>query len=100
MAPLRLKHCRGYDRELCFGTDRNLLNTSPSTRFMSPEAGVERLFRDAVLHLAVQADFARPIVNSGRLSKPCIYPLDAPDADLPKGVEPDAVAPDAPLQHG
>ncbi|WP_426035643.1 FAD-dependent oxidoreductase [Cypionkella sp. TWP1-2-1b2] len=91
---------QGYDRERCYGADENLLNSSRSTRFMSPEAGVERLFRDAVLHLAARADFARPMVNSGRLSKPCIYPLDAPDADLPEDARPGAVAPDAPLEHG
>ncbi len=90
----------GYDRERCFGADENLLNSSRSTRFMSPEDGIERLFRDAVLHLAGHVDFARPMVNSGRLSKPCIYPLDAPDADLPTGARPGAVAPDAPLESG
>lgn len=86
-----------YDRERCFGADENLLNSSRSTRFMSPEDGVERLFRDAVLHLAGRADFARPMVNSGRLSRPCVYPLTAPDADLPSGARPGAVAPDASL---
>ena len=90
----------GYDRERVFGADENLLNSSRSTRFMSPEAGVERLFRDAVLHLASRADFARPMVNSGRLSRPCVYPLNAPDADLPKPARPGAVAPDAPIDGG
>jgi 3-(3-hydroxy-phenyl)propionate hydroxylase len=91
---------RGYDRERIYGADENLLNSSRSTRFMSPENGVERLFRDAVLHLASRADFARPMVNSGRLSRPCTYPLTAPDADLPAGARPGAVAPDAPLGEG
>ncbi len=90
----------GYDRERVFGADENLLNSSRSTRFMSPEDGVERLFRDAVLHLASRVDFARPMVNSGRLSRPCVYPLIAPDADLPKGARPGAVAPDAPVAEG
>lgn len=89
-----------YDSERCFGADENILNSSRSTRFMSPEAGVERLFRDAVLYLAAHANFARPMVNSGRLSKPCIYPLNAPDADLPAQSRPGAVAPDAPLEMG
>ena len=90
----------GYDQERVFGADENLLNSSRSTRFMSPENGVERLFRDAVLHLASRADFARPMVNSGRLSRPCTYPLTAPDADLPLGARPGSVAPDAPLGDG
>jgi 3-(3-hydroxy-phenyl)propionate hydroxylase len=69
---------------------------------MSPETGVERLFRDAVLDLAGRADFARPMVNSGRLSRPCTYPMpDAPDvAGLPAAARPGAVAPDAPLGNG
>ena len=90
----------GYDRERVFGADENLLNSSRSTRFMSPEPGVERLFRDAVLHLASRADFARPMVNSGRLSRPCTYPLTGPDADLSPQARPGAVAPDAPLAGG
>ena len=40
------------------------------------------------------------MVNSGRLSRPCVYPLIAPDADLPKGARPGAVAPDAPIEAG
>lgn len=92
---------QAYDRERVYGADENLLNSSRSTRFMSPAAGVERLFRDAVLHLAGRADFARPMVNSGRLSKPCIYPLNAPDdAALPIGACPGSVAPDAPQGEG
>ena len=90
----------GYDHERIYGADENLMNSSRSTRFMSPEDGVERLFRDAVLHLASRADFARPMVNSGRLSRPCTYPLTAPDADLPASARPGAVAPDAPLGEG
>lgn len=90
----------GYDRERVFGADENLLNSSRSTRFMSPEPGVERLFRDAVLHLAGRVEFARPMVNSGRLSRPCTYPLIAPNADLPKTARPGSVAPDAPLEDG
>ena len=90
-----------YDRERCFGADENLLNSSRSTRFMSPAPGVERLFRDAVLELSGRADFARPMVNSGRLSRPCVYPLDAPDdAALPFAARPGAVAPDTPLGSG
>jgi len=95
------KTLAAYDRERCFGADENLMNSSRSTRFMSPADGVERLFRDAVLHLAGRADFARPMVNSGRLSVPCVYPLDAPDdARLPGASRPGAVAPDAPLGDG
>ena len=90
-----------YDRERQFGADENLLNSSRTTRFMSPAAGAERLFRDAVLALAGKAGFARPLVNSGRLSRPCVYPLAGPDDPaLPVEARPGAVAPDAPLGNG
>jgi 3-(3-hydroxy-phenyl)propionate hydroxylase len=91
-----------YDAERTHGSDENILNSSRSTRFMSPAEGAERLFRDAVLALAARADFARPMVNSGRLSVPCVYPLTgAPDvAGLPEAARPGAVAPDAPVPEG
>lgn len=90
-----------YDRERQFGADENLLNSSRTTRFMSPASGAERLFRDAVLALAGKAPFARPLVNSGRLSRPCVYPLaGADDPALPPDARPGAVAPDAPLADG
>ena len=91
-----------YDRERRFAAAENLSNSSRSTRFMTPAEGAERLFRDSVLALAEQADFARPMVNSGRLSRPCTYPLEgAPDDQpLPDASRPGAVAPDAPLDAG
>ena len=90
-----------YDRERQHGADENLLNSSRTTRFMSPATGAERLFRDAVLGLAGKAAFARPLVNSGRLSRPCAYPLAGPDDPaLPFEARPGAVAPDAPLPDG
>ncbi len=90
-----------YDQERCFGADENLLNSSRATRFMSPSEGAERLFRDAVLALAGKAAFARPMVNSGRLSRPCAYPLTgADDPALPMSARPGMVAPDAPLAQG
>ncbi len=68
---------------------------------MSPAPGAELLFRDAVLDLAASAAFARPLVNSGRLSRPCTYPLAAPDdPGLPAASRPGSVAPDAPIPQG
>lgn len=90
-----------YDRERQHGADENLMNSSRTTRFMSPAPGAERLFRDAVLALAGKAAFARPLVNSGRLSRPCVYPLAGPDDPaLPRESRPGSVAPDAPLEGG
>jgi 3-(3-hydroxy-phenyl)propionate hydroxylase len=89
-----------YDRERTYAADENLMNSSRATRFMSPEPGAERLFRDATLALAGRADFAKPMVNSGRLSRPCTYPLPDAAPDLPPQARPGAVAPDAPLGNG
>ena len=87
-----------YDRERTFGADENILNSSRTTRFMTPADGIERLFRDQVLRLAGQVPFARTLVNSGRLSVPCTYPsTGADDPALPPGARPGSVAPDAPL---
>lgn len=90
-----------YDRERTHGADENILNSSRTTRFMTPAPGIERLLRDSVLHLAAHAPFARALVNSGRLSVPCVYPSDGPDvASMPRTARPGAVAPDAPLDEG
>ncbi|MDJ0858439.1 MAG: FAD-dependent oxidoreductase [Dinoroseobacter sp.] len=87
-----------YDRERVYGADENIATSARSTKFMTPADGIERTFRDQVLNLADKAEFARSWVNSGRLSKPCTYPLDAPDnRRLPPSARPGTVAPDAPL---
>jgi len=87
-----------YDAERIHGADENLLNSTRSTKFMTPADGSERLFRDQVLALAAKTPFARGWVNSGRLSVPCVYPSAGPDAPgLPDVSRPGSVAPDAPL---
>lgn len=76
-----------YDAERIHGAAENILNSSRSTDFITPKSETSRIFRDAVLDLAERHDFARPFVNSGRLSLPCTYdgsPLNTPDA-LPGG---------------
>jgi len=60
-----------YDRERVHGADENILNSSRTTAFMTPKTAVERQLRDGVLALAADFPFARGLVNSGRLSKPC-----------------------------
>lgn len=62
-----------YDEERVFGADENILNSTRSTDFISPKSKVSHIFRNAVLELAEHHAFARPIVNSGRLSIPCTY---------------------------
>jgi len=94
-----------YDAERIHGADENILNSTRSTDFITPKSEVSRLFRDAVLHLAEKHDFARPFVNSGRLSVPCTYdgsPLNTPDAlsGGPARTRPGSPCPDAPLDGG
>ncbi|MDO5658636.1 MAG: FAD-dependent oxidoreductase [Paracoccus sp. (in: a-proteobacteria)] len=91
-----------YDAERVHGADENILNSSRSTDFITPKSETSRIFRDAVLDLAEHHAFTRPMVNSGRLSVPCIYDgsaLNGPDA-LPGGparTRPGAPCPDAPV---
>ena len=62
-----------YDEERAFAADDNLLNSTRSTDFITPKNRASRYFRDAVLELSKKYDFARPLVNSGRLSTPTPY---------------------------
>ncbi len=93
-----------YSDERVYGADENILNSSRSTDFITPKSDTSRIFRDAVLDMAEQHDFARPLVNSGRLSVPCTYDgstLNGPDAPgLPKRSRPGAPATDAPTTGG
>ncbi|WP_417771336.1 FAD-dependent oxidoreductase [Stappia sp.] len=93
-----------YDEERIFAADENILNSSRSTDFITPKSHASRVFRDAVLELSEHHAFARPLVNSGRLSLPAIYdgsPLNGPDAaGMPARSRPGAPASDAPLAEG
>ncbi len=101
-APLSLLDT--YDQERIYGADENILNSSRATDFITPKSHVSRVFRDAVLNLAEKADFARPLVNSGRLSVPCTYDessLNGPNhQDMPARTRPGSPASDAPLKGG
>jgi len=94
-----------YDVERRHGADENILNSTRSTDFITPKSKISHTFRNAVLDLAEHHAFARPLVNSGRLSVPCTYdglPLNTPDA-LPGGparTRPGSPCPDAPLGDG
>ncbi len=102
LAPDRLLDSYATERE--FGADENILNASRATDFMTPKSRVSQVFRNAVLTLAKDHAFARPLVNSGRLSVPCTYDGFAhfgPDGlDGPKGSRPGATCPDAPVTDG
>ncbi len=89
-----------YDLERIQAADENIGHSTRSTDFMSPHSSAERRLRDAVLALAPKAEFARRMVNSGRLSLPAVYnsPLSTPD-EMPFAgtAKLGAPLPDAPL---
>ncbi len=62
-----------YSEERVFAADDNLMNSTRSTDFISPKSPISTAFRDATLDLASDYEFARPLVNSGRLSTPTAY---------------------------
>jgi 3-(3-hydroxy-phenyl)propionate hydroxylase len=91
-----------YDVERIQAADENIGHSTRSTDFMSPHSAAERRLRDAVLSLAEHAEFARRMVNSGRLSLPAVYdtPLSTPDAAPFAGTARlGAPLPDAPLRR-
>ena len=93
-----------YSDERVYGADENILNSTRSTDFITPKSDMSRILRDAVLDLAQEYEFARPLVNSGRLSVPCTYDgstLNGPDSeDLPLLTRPGSSVPDAPIGGG
>ncbi|SMO85965.1 FAD-dependent oxidoreductase [Ruegeria faecimaris] len=90
-----------YSHERVQAADENIACSSRSTDFITPKSQMSRLLRDAVLDLGEHYEFARPLVNSGRLSTPCTYAgssLNSADAlNGPDITRPGAACPDAPL---
>src|SRR5690606_28622519 len=97
-APSALLDTYCEERELA--ADENILNSTRSTDFITPESEMSLVFGNTVLRLVKHHDFARRLVDSGRLSLPTVYTqsrLNTRDEDafspsLPVG----AVAPDGP----
>jgi 3-(3-hydroxy-phenyl)propionate hydroxylase len=94
-----------YGTEREHGADENILNSSRATDFMTPKSELSKTFRNAVLELAAKHAFARPLVNSGRLSVPCNYAgfaLFGEDmlAEGPEASRPGMTCPDAPHDEG
>jgi 3-(3-hydroxy-phenyl)propionate hydroxylase len=91
-----------YNSERLYGADENVLNSTRSTDFITPKSEISKIFRNAVLNLSEKHAFARPLVNSGRLSVPCVYDggeLNSVDALAggPDRTRPGAPCPDAPI---
>jgi 3-(3-hydroxy-phenyl)propionate hydroxylase len=101
-APERLLDTYASERE--FAADENIRNSTRSTDFITPKSAVSRVFRDATLKLARDCEFARRLVNSGRLSVPAVLtdsPLNTPDRAgdaFACAMRPGAVAADAPVR--
>jgi 3-(3-hydroxy-phenyl)propionate hydroxylase len=93
-----------YAREREYAADENILNSTRSTDFITPKSPISRVFRDAVLSLARHYDFARRLVNSGRLSVPAVLresTLNTPDRDcFEGGLVPGTACVDAPVLRG
>jgi 3-(3-hydroxy-phenyl)propionate hydroxylase len=98
-APESLLNSYASERERA--ADENIMNSTRATDFITPKSEMSKIFRNAVLDLAEHLPFARPLVNSGRLSLPCIYEdssLNGPDADeLPRRTRPGSPMADVPL---
>ncbi|MEK6217152.1 MAG: FAD-dependent oxidoreductase, partial [Boseongicola sp.] len=93
-----------YSQERVHGADENILNSTRATDFLTPKSEISEVFRNAVLQLARDYEFARPFVNSGRLSVPCTYDglsLNGPDAlGGPGRTRVGSPCVDAPLANG
>ncbi len=94
-----------YSEERVRAAEENVLNSTRSTDFITPKSRMSHVFRNAVLDLAEHHAFARPLVNSGRLSLPCTYDdgsLNGPDALTggPARTRVGSPCPDAPLREG
>jgi 3-(3-hydroxy-phenyl)propionate hydroxylase len=93
-----------YHEERKHGAEENILNSSRTTDFMTPKTAIAKLFRESVLDLVEHTDAMRPLVNSGRLSMPCVYDgssLNGADDDrMPIRTRVGATLVDAPVQGG
>ncbi|PID65660.1 MAG: FAD-dependent oxidoreductase [Gammaproteobacteria bacterium] len=98
LAPPSLLDSYAFERQ--FAADENISHSTRATDFITPKSRASRIMRDAVLSLAREQAFARPLVNSGRLSTATSYvdsPLSTPDTAVfnAPNAAPGAFAPDA-----
>ncbi len=62
-----------YNSERIQAAEENIGHSTRSTDFIAPHSPAERVLRNAVLDLAPTCEFARRMVNSGRLSIATVY---------------------------
>jgi 3-(3-hydroxy-phenyl)propionate hydroxylase len=92
-----------YDIERIAAADDNIGHSTRSTDFIAPHSRHEQRLRKAALRLARKHDFAKRMVNAGRLSTPTAYdtPLSTPDAEVWRGgPKPGTSMLDSPLLDG
>jgi 3-(3-hydroxy-phenyl)propionate hydroxylase len=90
-----------YHDEAIVTANENILSSSRTSDFITPKSAISKVFRDAVLELAHDYPFARPFVNSGRLSTPSSYPdsplNDRQSDEFAGGLPPGSPCIDAPV---
>jgi 3-(3-hydroxy-phenyl)propionate hydroxylase len=64
---------QSYDCERSEAAAENIRHSTRATDFLAPHSAAEKQLRNGALALAKHADFARRMVNSGRLSTPTAY---------------------------
>jgi len=93
-----------YHEERAYAADDNIGHSTRATDFITPKSRSSTRLRNAVLELARTEEFARPLVNSGRLSSPTPYlqsSLNTADAEKFEGkMLPGTNCADAPIQVG
>jgi 3-(3-hydroxy-phenyl)propionate hydroxylase len=93
-----------YETERHFAARENVEVASRSALFIAPETAGQRLVRDAFLALARKHEWARPMVNVGRLSVASVYahsPLNAERGAFACALaQPGAAAPDGRYREG
>jgi 3-(3-hydroxy-phenyl)propionate hydroxylase len=81
-APARLLDT--YTAERLPAARENLQVTSRTARFLAPQSPAERTLRNAAIGLAREHAFARPLVNTGRMSVANRYPASGAIAGGPR----------------
>jgi 3-(3-hydroxy-phenyl)propionate hydroxylase len=93
-----------YETERHFAARENVEVASRSALFIAPETEGQRLVRDAFLELARRHEWARALVNVGRLSVASVYahsPLNAERGAFASALaQPGATAPDGSYRGG
>ena len=70
-----------YDVERIQAAEDNILNSTRATDFIAPHNAYERRLRNVTLRLARGHEFAKRMVNAGRLSRPPPYESPLSTAD-------------------